>query len=332
MHQIFGYLDPESLLAVARVCRRWNMVSEDSFFWQKNLAIMRRNHTTFCSCGVTRICGSPNATLKQEYYRKVMREQYGQQQQAGACSCEKENPHWGFFKAPLSSSTSGTRGELKVVIFGPGLDGAGADLVYDLMWDQGTPFKTLGMFPNSHSGIGGGVKLQYKDAVVNLVTLYRATKKEREVFAQAVGPRLNRIIDSEFMIQRSKVVASTADAFIYVCDGRITPDAEIQREFEVLVGEASAQAPILLVMPEVAATTADQDNTCSDYVDALKLTEKPRRWWMQTLDVQQVATFVPGIDWLLKPAPAQVPASAASTSASAGFFQMFSKLPFSTLF
>ena len=315
LQQIFGYLDPKTLLAVAQVCRVWNLVSEDNFFWQKNLAIMKHNTSTFCSCGVTRVCGSPAATLKRQYYHKVMGEQFPPQQ--SVCSCHRDNASWGYFKS---------RGEIRVVLFGPGLDSAGTGLVNDLMWGKQSPFVTLGMFPNSHSGIGGGVKLQYGDTVVNLVTLYRATKKEREAFTAAVGRRTNRIIDSEFMLEKSKVVATEADAFIYVGDKGIEPDTEIQREFEVLVGTAREHAPVLLLMPEAKAEGVQGDHTCSDYVDAFKLTENNRRWWLQTVDVHRLESFRQGLDWLLKPAPEQ------PSPLSSSFFPLLSKFSFPSLF
>jgi len=278
--QIFMYLDPQSLLAAAQVCKSWNQLTEDNLFWQKKLELMRSTQHNFCSCGIHHELGQTGALNKRSYFKKLMVESNGICQSCG--------------QKPKADN-----GIPKVLLFGPGLDFSGSSLVYDLMWGAGSPFKTLGMFPNSHEGLGGGVRLEYKGNEINLVTLYRATKKERETFQNLMNAqgRTNRIIDSEFMLEKSKKVCAASDAVIYVCDKTVSVIEEIRREFEVLINEISPDAPILMVMPETLEE--GEQTTCADYVDGLNLTQLNRRWWMTTLNCKDLSQFQTGLDWLL---------------------------------
>ena len=239
----------------------------------------------------------------------------------------------------ITASISRTPKNLKVVVFGPGLDRAASNLIYDLMWGgERSPLVTVGLIPNTEThGVGGGVVTQYKENKISFVTLYRATKAERESLVRS-ATRTNKIIQDNQTEHQSRMICSSADAIVYISDPYTPIDEEIKKEFDILAGRKDLNIPILILHPTPQPEPnqdveswdrflyqLNQDEgkpfkplECSEIVDGLNLgsLSDTRRWWIFSFNPKgDLNDISKGIDWIL--APPAIPSITSSIASMA---------------
>jgi len=283
--QIFWFLDPESLLTVAKVCKKWNALSEDELFWRKKLRIQHQTCTSVCSCHYHLQTGSETAVSKRHYYQRVMREKQGE--------CVRREGR------NLIRNIVGSL--FNIVMFGPGLDHSGCDLVEQLMWSKESPVITKGMFAGGSGGIGSGVGLQYGSNQIKLVALFRSSKQEREANWNNQDPnasKIQHILMSKELREQWQAVCSTSHAFIYVCEKGVFPTPSMIAQFDFLTS-SSPHAPIVLIVPDISE---GEERACPlDYFEAFKDSLSSRPWWLYSLTSSSPSSMKPVFKWLLDP-------------------------------
>lgn len=295
---VFSYLSAKDVQRAGRVCRQWNAVANDPRLWLVLADLAEKYCLSMCSCCLTRQQGGPRQQQHEDHKRRFML--YLPDPGEGGILCanrEVESPLRSLLrKTPLRDRQA----PWTIVLFGSGLEVPGSGLVSRLMWgDRSSPFTTLGAFPGTAMGIGGGVRLAFKSRILNLITLYRHNKTVREQRSVDGMPVVltNNTIDNRAAREATLSVCQRSDAIVYVHDATLPATDDVVRDFHLLVPAASEKPLLVLLL-----VSGDMDSTrvtCNQLMNILELHQRKSRWWILTVDGFSFNQLERGFEWLL---------------------------------
>lgn len=312
--EIFSYLGAKDLCRVSRTCRYWHDLGLDDILWKRRLECDVKHWNTIghsTNPEMYKECQS-DWTFKEIYLR---------------CSPEVNelvrdtNLHFHQLSAVLRSFWP--KKTPKLAMFGPGLETSTRRIVRKILEDNSGMFKTTGMFPGQFEGVGSGFTMKMNDAVnFNLITLYTATKEERENRNQEERLRGNRLLaqagdgdaeaeeapEEKYEVRQSvKDLCRTLDGFIFVVDSEIG-DSNYNLvnvssgipELFAMVNDAWAPTNIPVVILSCVTEESKTRISCIDVVSQLKLHKLNRPWQVFDCVVDDMGGVPQGIEWLVK--------------------------------
>nr|XP_006812266.1 PREDICTED: F-box only protein 4-like [Saccoglossus kowalevskii] len=166
---IFSLLSSHDLVRLSTTCKYWHALSEDELLWK---SFLERDMVKWSIIGnrsnpITYTEVNSDLTFKQIYVR---------------ChpNINVELPN--FHLSSLLRSLLPKKPP-KIVMFGPGLETNVRGITKKVIYNRNSlMFKVCGMFPGEFPGVGSGFDVLVKDSMkeMKLITLYSATKSERE--------------------------------------------------------------------------------------------------------------------------------------------------------
>eukprot|EP00048_Salpingoeca_helianthica_P008531 m.123601 g.123601 ORF g.123601 m.123601 type:complete len:320 (+) comp14628_c0_seq1:169-1128(+) len=275
---ILGFLDPRTICVLSCVCRRLRRIASDNLLWRSRLFremptwecvafnTQPGHHDVHCDAKKAYLRGSP-------YFNAPML-----------------NP-------PLRTSLSQRlpfpfmRQTARVVLCGPGLDGAAEGMVGQCIWGQHSPFRPTGLFPGA-DGAGAGIGLCYGGSFyLNLIVLYRNTYALRQT-----PPVDTRLQTSETSLHpRIASICHLADAFIYVVDAGSVSAPATRTELQLLLSANSRRSPVLILV----CHQGQPQMTCSDAASAMALETVLRPWQIRSIPTDEGPQRMGvGLQWL----------------------------------
>lgn len=305
---IFSWLDVKSLSKAAMVSRQWYNFTSDEILWGNKLACDSQKWQVIDHLSYPELYKDTNADLSsKEIYLSCCPE----------CRTQRQKTNFKFH-IPRISFYFGLSVP-RVVMFGPGLESETSGIVKNIFSDPNSPCSIKGMFPGQFEGIGSGVSLQFDGGLINLITLYSASRNEREANS-ANGVRRNKFLvernldeDAEggigadninlsvTLTQPVRDLCSTVDAFIFVVDSTMSKNKVKLgiEELKVMMSSRSLKtsAP-LLVLSCVPGAQIQQYSSIS-VANELGLRELNRPWQIRACHVATLYGLLPGFQWIL---------------------------------
>eukprot|EP00794_Sanderia_malayensis_P008143 gene8143-9013_t len=301
--KIFSYLDVRSLSKASMVSRLWYNLSNDEMLWKRKL------EKDLELWNVIDHLSHP------DLYKDTDAELSSKEIYLNCCpDCGKQKQKSNFrFHLPKFSFYFGFSVP-KVVMFGPGLESKTSGIVRKMFSDS--MFTIKGMFPGEFEGTGSGVSLQFDGGMMNLITLYSASKREREANL-ANGVRRNKFlverdeVDAEEGLQDENVtltltqpvkdLCSTVDAFIFVVDStqneqRVELGLD---ELKAVMGNRQLKSAAPLLVLSCVADEEIRAHPTISVANKLNLRELNRPWQVRSCEVSTLSGLLPGVQWLI---------------------------------
>jgi len=157
------------------------------------------------------------------------------------------------------------------------------------------------MYRGTFGGVGSGVGISYEKKSINLISIFRTSKQEREsTWNQRDENSINHISMNRELREQWKKVCANANAFIYVCERGLFPTNPMIEEFENLTSSAP-KVPIALVVPDKMEGLEEEEKaTPLDYLNSLQdsLCLNSRPWWLYSMK-ESPSSLKPIFQWLL---------------------------------
>ncbi|XP_070563827.1 F-box only protein 4-like [Ptychodera flava] len=302
---IFSFLSATDLARVSPTCTHWNVLSNDSLLWKNLLErdMITWNKIGHRSCPLTYDEVNSDLSNKNIYIR---------------CSpdinCKVEH-----FQLTNLLRSLFPKKPPRLVMFGPGLETNVRGITRALLFNGNPLFQVNGMFPGEIDGVGSGFSIMIKDSCkeMKLITLYSATRRERENGNLQDRAERNRLLvasregdngDVTFELQDSiKELCKTVDGFIFVVEA--TADSNFvdigKPELSAMMNELNTlntlQNVPLLVLSCVTEATIPR-KPCIEVANKLQLQKLNRPWLAHDAVVQDLEGVVPALNWLIEAA------------------------------
>ncbi|XP_077981102.1 F-box only protein 4-like isoform X2 [Glandiceps talaboti] len=293
---IFSFLSGWDLARLSATCKYWNMLANDSLVWKSLIErdMIKWNKVGHRSNPMTYIEVDSDLTYKDIYLR---------------CSPEIKNESPNFQLTNLLRVFMPKKAP-RLVMFGPGLETNVSGITRAIMFDGNPEFKITGMFPGEIDGVGSGFSVTLQDSckVMKLITLYSASKRERENRNHVNRAERNKLLveasdQGKYEVQDSiRELCKTIDGFIYIVES--TKDGNLGGTEELFAmmneGNNSRRVPLLVLSCIKEAT--HQRSPCIEVVQKLKLQELNRPWLVHDTVVKNLDGVVPALNWLIEAA------------------------------
>jgi F-box protein 4 len=233
------------------------------------------------------------------------------------CLCHRdERPRQSFaypITGRLRSLVRKIQGHVpRLLMFGSGLESV--PLVRSMLWEADSPYHPIGLSPGK-DGVGSGVCIQHRDTAVNLITLYTATRAEREAANAGQQARVNKLMSAVSRDREGEGELTPAlqqlcrqsDAAILVVDASHFSEDTVKRDCLMLQSVLSAntlQTTPLLVLSCQPNETSNDDNlavcqSVMEVANGLQLCDLHQPWQVRSLVLNQYQSLQAGMDWLL---------------------------------
>lgn len=292
--KIFSMLDVISLCRVSKTCQSWYNIANDELLWQKKLGCdsHRWEMVDHLSHPETHFEMNPESTFKEIYLQCCPECRIKREKTSMLPSLPKLGFYFGFSNP-------------KVAMFGSGLDRNG--FVKKLLWDKHSPFVVQKMFPGQFEGLGSGFTLSYSSGSIDLTTLYRMSKAEREN-EQNPNERVSKLLiaDTEdegqlTLSHPARQLCSTIDAFVYVVKADdIDKVCFGSDELKAMLDERWSQPKVPLLVLCLKSDTTVQAVPSITVADQLSLRSLSRPWQVRQCDVRSMNGILPGVHWFTK--------------------------------
>lgn len=317
---LFSFLDAKSLCRLAQSCHYMEDLTSDPLLWTRLLerdvgswdVIGHLSHPqVYCEA-------SSDLTPKQIYCRCL-------------CHQDERRPRQSFaspLAGRLRSLMRKIQGHIpRILMFGSGLESV--PLVRSMLWENDSPYHPVGLYPGKN-GVGSGVCIQHRDTALNLITLYTATRAEREAASAGQQVRVNRLItgvqigggegggggreeerrekseeEEAELTPQIQQLCRQSDAAILVVDPSHMTDDNVRLDRSMLHSVLQAntlQATPLLVLscqPRESDDDPASHQSAVEVSDGLHLCDYHHPWQVRTLVLGQYQSLQAGMDWLL---------------------------------
>lgn len=199
-------------------------------------------------------------------------------------------------------------------MFGPGLETSTSGIVQQMM-NRRDVFESLRMFPGRFEGCGSGFTMRMNSPqtsyTFDLITLYSASKEERERYVNKNEERLrnNRLFDNQerqkgvYEVQRAvREVCRNVDAFIFVINATKGFEEELSAghiELTAMLQDlwSAPDFPVLVLscIPSVQVERVP----CIKVARLLKLHKLRKPWMVQNCDTFTLEGIADGLSWLI---------------------------------
>ncbi|CAD5111180.1 DgyrCDS514 [Dimorphilus gyrociliatus] len=314
---IFSLLDAKTVCHISASCRNWNRLCNDEILWKNMLlrdmesweTIQHSTHPDIYSNNqeaeeLTNSTRNEELTAKEIYLR---------------CSPESsrlinnQNDSLRKFSSIIRSMLP--KKIPKIAMFGPGLETSTSGIVQQML-NRRDVFESLGMFPGQFEGCGSGFTMRMNspstNCTFNLITLYSASKMEREKYGNKNEERLknNRLFDNQerqkgvYEVHRAiREVCRNVDAFIFVVDATKGCEQDVsngQIELNAMLHDLwSLPAFPVLILSCIPSVQVERI-PCIKVARLLKLHKLRKPWSVQNCDTFTLAGIAEGLSWLVE--------------------------------
>lgn len=303
---VFSLLSSHDLARLSSVCKYWNVLSNDELLWK---SFLERDMVTWTNIGHrsnphTYLEVNSDLSYKQIYIR---------------CNPEinMEPPNFqlsSLFRSLLPKKPP------KLVMFGPGLETNVRGITRKMIYNRNSPvFQVTGMFPGEFPGVGAGFNVTIKESLkeMKLITLYSATKSERENQNMENRAQRSRLLvasrkqnesndgEPEYELQDAlKELCRSVDGFIFIVES--TADSNFIEVGKPELFAIMKEAGITHGAPLLVASCVLEDSTpripCIDVVKKLQLQKLKGPWKVHDVVIDSLRGIVPALNWLIESA------------------------------
>lgn len=300
---IFSFLSAEDLCRICRVSRHWYSVSCDNILWHRRLQADIENWNIIGhSSNPDAFSSDSSELLNKDIYLRC----------SPLVAKLSKQKHFTFHRLSDMLRSIWPK-KPKLVMFGPGLESSTSGIVRKILHGHSDLFTVVNMFPGQFDGIGSGFTLKTVDeASVDLITLYTATRSERESRSAEQRASQSRLLavpsstSGDLAVSELqpavKELCRTLDGFIYVVDATVTTDhIRIGRaELFAMVNDewSPSDNPVL-----VLSCVPDSNSTrlgCINVVRNLELQKLSRPWQVHDCTVETMNGIEAAFHWLVQ--------------------------------
>jgi len=289
---LFSYFDAETLVKLIFVSKEFRMICEQPSLWKslwerdkqkwnrlENDVFYKNNikegKKISAAINTWDFFSNQTSQNSNECWKRAYLKLHNQN---CCCSPSKEN---GLFSS-VRSRIKTQFGKIHTVpMFGEGLEGgASKGLLYELMYNEESPFKMTGLHPGVE-GLGSGVGFTINDIKLNLSAMYRY--EDRGVFDRI------RPLWLEFF--------KTASGFVFVVDMNQSIESSAADLFSFMdeVFSVAVDAPLLVLV------CGNQSIPLWEIAEGLGLSEgkmKFRKWCVKSIAHERIGGIWDGLAWL----------------------------------
>lgn len=295
--EIFSLMDVITLSRTARTCQTWYNIANDGLLWERKLQKDSQRWEMIDHLSHPNTYKELNSELTfKEIYLRCCPE----------CRVKRNNKSSRMISIQRLGFYFGLTTP-RIAMFGSGLDRN--NFVKKLLWDKHSPFVVQKMFPGQFEGLGSGFTLSYSSGSIDLMTLYRMSKAEREqdnvenLVSKLLVPDPNNADDEEALTlsQPARQLCSSVNAFVYavraddidkICFG--------SDELEAMLDERWSNRKIPLLVLCLKTNNSDSQSVVPSVVVAEKLNLRnlSRPWQVRQCNVDTLHGILPGVQWL----------------------------------